>query len=136
MSAARVFYSLKSSRCVESYRVKVSAQPLHVFSNVIESDQRAEEHARADQLGNTSTRISHDIGSLRHSLDRTGDSSMHKSREAHRQGVASSARRKTLQHRWLISPAWRYALSTFDLLEEEQRRSLARTGERIDDLKE
>jgi hypothetical protein len=43
---------------------------------------------------------------------------------------------KTLPHHWLISPAWRYALSTFDLLEEEQRRSLARTRERIDDLKE
>jgi hypothetical protein len=71
MSAARVFYSLKSSRCVESCRVKVSAQPLHVFSNVIESDQRAEEHARADQLGNTSTRISHDIGPLGHSLNHT-----------------------------------------------------------------
>ena len=65
------FLLAKSSRCVESCRVKVSAQPLHIFSNVIESDQRAEEHARADQLGNTSTRISHDIGSLRHSLDRT-----------------------------------------------------------------
>jgi len=61
---------------------------------------------------------------------------MHKSRKAHRQGHASSARRKMLQHHWLITPAWRYALSTFDLLEEEQRRSLARTGERIDDLKE
>jgi hypothetical protein len=71
MSAARVCYSLKSSRCVESCRVKVSAQPLHVFSNVIESDQRAEEHARADQLGNTSTRISHDIGPLGHSLNHT-----------------------------------------------------------------
>ena len=43
---------------------------------------------------------------------------MHKSREAPRQGHASLARRKTLQHHWLISPAWRYALSTFDLLEE------------------
>jgi hypothetical protein len=64
MSASRVFCSLKSSRCVESCRVKVSAQPLHVFSNVIESDQRAEEHARAGQIGNTSTLISHDIGSL------------------------------------------------------------------------
>jgi len=61
---------------------------------------------------------------------------MHKSRKAHRQGHASSARRKTLPQHWLISPAWRYALSTFDLLEEEQRRSVARTRERIDDLKE
>ena len=61
---------------------------------------------------------------------------MPKYREAHRQGHASSARRKTLRHHWLISPAWRYALTTFDLLEEERRRSLERTVERIDDLKE
>jgi len=61
---------------------------------------------------------------------------MPKYREAHRQDPASSARRKTLRHHWLISPAWRYALTTFDLLEEERRRSLERTVERIDDLKE
>jgi len=61
---------------------------------------------------------------------------MHKSRKAHRQGHASSARRKMLQDHWLITPAWRYALTTFDLLEEERRRSLERTVEWIDDLKE
>jgi len=61
---------------------------------------------------------------------------MQKYRKGRHQGHASPARDKALQHHWLISPAWRYALSTFDLLEEEQRRSLARTGERIDDLKE
>jgi len=61
---------------------------------------------------------------------------MPKYREAHRQGPAPSARDRALTHHWLISPAWRYALSTFDLLEEERRRSLERTVERIDDLKE
>lgn len=61
---------------------------------------------------------------------------MHKSREAHRQGHASSARRKTFQRHWLISPAWRYALSTLNRLEKERRRSLEWTMERIDDVKE
>jgi hypothetical protein len=61
---------------------------------------------------------------------------MHKSREAHRQGHASSARRKALQHHWLISPAWRYALRTFDLLEKERRRSLKRSMQTIGDVEE
>ena len=61
---------------------------------------------------------------------------MPKYREAHRQGHASSARRKTLRHHWLISPAWRYALSTFDLLEKERRRSLKQSTEIIGDVKE
>ena len=59
---------------------------------------------------------------------------MQKCREAHRQGHAPPARDKS--HHWLISPAWRYALSTFDLLEKERRRSLEWTMERIDDVEE
>jgi hypothetical protein len=61
---------------------------------------------------------------------------MPKNSEANHQGRAPSARRKTLRHHWWISPAWRYAVTIFDLLEEERRRSLERTVERIDGLKE
>lgn len=53
---------------------------------------------------------------------------MQKSRKTHRQGHASPARDKALPHHWLISPAWRYALSIFDLLEEERRRSLKQSN--------
>ncbi len=59
---------------------------------------------------------------------------MKKCREAHRQGHAPPARDKS--HHWLISPAWRYALSTFDRLEKERRRSLKRSMETIDDVEE
>jgi hypothetical protein len=61
---------------------------------------------------------------------------MPKYREAHRQGPAPSARDRALTHHWLISPAWRYALSTFDLLEKERRRSLKQSTEIIGDVKE
>jgi hypothetical protein len=61
---------------------------------------------------------------------------MQKCREAHRQGHATPARDKALRHHWLISPAWRYALSTFDLLEKERHRSLKRSMETIGDVKE
>jgi hypothetical protein len=44
----------ESSCCVESFRFKVSAQSLHIFSNVIASDQRAEAHARVYEIGNAS----------------------------------------------------------------------------------
>ena len=61
---------------------------------------------------------------------------MQKSRGAHRQGHAPPARDKALPHHWLISPAWRYALNTLDLLEKERRRSLERTMETIDTVEE
>jgi hypothetical protein len=61
---------------------------------------------------------------------------MQKSRGAHRQGHAPPARDKALPHHWLISPAWRYALSTFDRLEKERRRSLKRSMETIDTVEE
>jgi hypothetical protein len=44
---------------------------------------------------------------------------MQKCHEAHRQDHAPPARDKALPHHWLISPAWRYALNTLDLLEKE-----------------
>jgi hypothetical protein len=44
----------KSPCCVESFRVNVAAQSLHIFSNVIASDQRAEAHARVHEIGNAS----------------------------------------------------------------------------------
>ena len=52
---------------------------------------------------------------------------MQKYRPAHHQGHVPLARHKALSRHWLISPAWRYALTTFDLLEEERHRSLERT---------
>ena len=61
---------------------------------------------------------------------------MQKSRGAHRQGHAPPARDKALPHHRLISPAWRYALNTLDLLEKERRRSLERTMETIDTVEE
>lgn len=61
---------------------------------------------------------------------------MQKSRGAHRQGHAPPARDKSLPHHWLISPAWRYALNTLDLLEKERRRSLERTMETVGEGKE
>jgi len=61
---------------------------------------------------------------------------MQKCREAHRQGHAPRARDKALSHHWLISPAWRYALNTLDLLEKERRRSLEWTMKRIGDVEE
>jgi hypothetical protein len=61
---------------------------------------------------------------------------MQKYPKARHQGHASPARDKALPRHWLISPAWRYALSIFNLLEEERRRSLEWTMERIDDVKE
>ena len=61
---------------------------------------------------------------------------MQKSRGAHRQGHAPSARDKRSPHDWLISPAWRYALNTLDLLEKERRRSLERTMETVGEGKE
>ena len=51
---------------------------------------------------------------------------MQKCHEAHRQDHALPARDKALPHHWLISPAWRYALNTLDLLEKERQRSLER----------
>lgn len=60
---------------------------------------------------------------------------MQKCREAHRQGHAPRPRDRT-PHHWLISPAWRYALNTLDLLEKERRRSSERNMERIDDDEE
>jgi len=56
---------------------------------------------------------------------------MEKYREAHRQDHTPSARHKS--HHWLISSAWRYALSTFDLLEKERRRSLKPSMGAVDD---
>jgi len=61
---------------------------------------------------------------------------MQKSRGAHRQGHAPPARDKRSPHDWLISPAWRYALNTLDLLEKERRRSLKRSMETIDTVEE
>jgi hypothetical protein len=61
---------------------------------------------------------------------------MQKCREAHRQGQAPPARDKALPHHWLISPAWRYALSTVDRLEKERHRSLKQSMETIGDIKE
>jgi hypothetical protein len=52
---------------------------------------------------------------------------MQKYRPAHYQGHAPLARHRAASRPWLISPAWHYALTTFDLLEEERCRSLART---------
>jgi len=52
---------------------------------------------------------------------------MQKYRPAPHQGHAPSARHTAPSRPWLISPAWRYALTTFDLLEDERRRSLERT---------
>jgi len=52
---------------------------------------------------------------------------MQKYRPAHHQGHAPLARHRAPSRPWLISPAWRYALTTFDFLEDERRRSLART---------
>jgi len=60
---------------------------------------------------------------------------MQKCREAHRQGHAPPARDKALPHHWLISPAWRYALNTLDLLEKERRRPLIRPMETIEEGK-
>jgi len=51
---------------------------------------------------------------------------MQKYRPAHHQGHAPSARHRAPSRAWLISPAWRYALTTFDLLEDERRRSVER----------
>jgi hypothetical protein len=51
---------------------------------------------------------------------------MQKYRPAHHQGHAPVTRDSAPSRPWLISPAWRYALTTFDLLEEERRRSLER----------
>ena len=61
---------------------------------------------------------------------------MQKSRKAHRQDHVLPARNKALPHHWLISPAWRFALRTFDLLEKERRRSLKRSMETIGDVEE
>jgi hypothetical protein len=59
---------------------------------------------------------------------------MQKCREAHRQDHAPRAHDKALPHHWLISPAWSYALRTFDLLEKERLRSLKRSMETIGDV--
>ena len=48
-------------------------------------------------------------------------------RPTHHQGHAPLARHRAPSRPWLISPAWHYALNTFDLLENERRRSLERT---------
>ena len=115
-----------------SFGLKVSAQPLHIFSNVIASDQRAEEHARAGQIGNTSTLISHDTGSLRRSLN---DKILETRPCKNAMKPIVKAMRQPLPHHWLISPAWRYALNTLDLLEKERPRPLTRPMETIEKVK-
>ena len=45
------------------------------------------------------------------------------------------AMRQPLPHHWLISPAWRYALNTLDLLEKERPRPLTRPMETIEKVK-
>jgi hypothetical protein len=57
---------------------------------------------------------------------------MQKYRPAHHQGHAPLARHRAASRPWLISSAWHYALATFDLLEDERRRSLERTDKSND----